>query len=63
MMQNPIYHFYKKVETNSNGEIGNPGDKHFKCLHGGQKVLTITKKMKYSLNGTSFVVIFRVHCN
>lgn len=57
-MRNPIYHFYEKVEKNSNGDIGNPGDKHFKCLHGGQKVLTITKKMKYSLNGMSFAVQF-----
>ena len=38
-------------EWNSNGEVGNPGDKHYKCLHGNMKILTVTKKMKYSLNG------------
>ena len=57
-MQNPIYHFYKKADRNSTGEIGNPGDMHFRCLHGGQKVLTIMKKMKYSLNGMSFIILF-----
>jgi len=61
-MRNPIYHFYEKVERNSNGEIGNPGDKHFKCLHGGQKVLTITKKMKSSLNGTSLLLSLGLNC-
>jgi hypothetical protein len=33
-----------------NGEVGNAGDKHYKCLYGSMKVLTIMKKMKYSLN-------------
>ena len=50
-MRNPIYLFYENVEWNSNGEVGNPGDKHYKCLHGNMKILTVTKKMKYSLNG------------
>jgi hypothetical protein len=50
-VKNPIYHFYEVVQHNSNGEVGNPGDKHYKCLHGSGKILTITKKMKYSLNG------------
>ncbi|KAF8485553.1 hypothetical protein F5888DRAFT_1911735, partial [Russula emetica] len=49
--RNPIYHFYEAVERSSNGELRNPGDRHYKCLHGNGKVLTITKKMKYSLNG------------
>ena len=30
-----------------------PGDKYFKCWHGSRKVLTITKRMKFSLNGMS----------
>ena len=32
---NPIYHFYKKVKRNLNRDIGNPGDKHYRCLYGG----------------------------
>ncbi|KAF8222278.1 hypothetical protein L208DRAFT_1524601, partial [Tricholoma matsutake] len=51
---NPIYYFYEKVEENANGEAGIPGDQHFKCLHGTMKVLTITKKMKYSLNAIMY---------
>jgi len=43
-----------------NGQIGNPGDQHYKCLHGRQKVMTITKKMKSSLNGASFIIIFEL---
>ncbi|KAN0131304.1 Ribonuclease H-like domain containing protein [Lactarius tabidus] len=49
--RNPIYYFYERVERNANGEIGNAGDKHYRCFHGNRKVVTITKKMKYSLNG------------
>ena len=49
--RNPIYHFYEAVNWNANGDLSNPGDRHYKCLHGTAKVLTITKKMKYSLNG------------
>jgi len=45
------YHFYETAERNANGEVGNLGDRHYKCLHRNAKVLTITKKMKYSLNG------------
>ncbi|KAK0229620.1 hypothetical protein EDD85DRAFT_733696, partial [Armillaria nabsnona] len=36
---------------NSDGKPRNHGDKHFKCYHGNQKVLTITLTMKGSLNG------------
>ena len=36
------------------GTKGNLGDKHFKCYHRTRKVLTITQKMKYSLNGMDF---------
>jgi len=43
-----------------NRQIGNPGDQHYKCLHGRQKVMTITKKMKSSLNGASFIIIFEL---
>jgi hypothetical protein len=50
-MRNPIYLFYENVNRNSNGEVGNPGDKHYKCLHRNMKILTVTKKMKHSLNG------------
>lgn len=49
--RNPIYYFYEKVEHDAKGSVGNVGDKHYKCFHGNQKVLTITKAMKSSLNG------------
>ncbi|KAF8222045.1 hypothetical protein L208DRAFT_1324604, partial [Tricholoma matsutake] len=55
--RNPIYYFYKSVGQNANGEVGNPGNKHYKCLHGSMKVLTITKKMKYSLNGDNLKAV------
>lgn len=49
--RNPIYHFYESVSTNSQGQVGNFGDKHYKCYHGNRKVITVTRAMKYSLNG------------
>ncbi|KAF8235557.1 hypothetical protein L208DRAFT_1126290, partial [Tricholoma matsutake] len=61
--RNRIYYFYKSVGQNANGEVGNPGDKHYKCLHGSMKVLTITKKMKYSLNGDNLkAVLAPMYC-
>ncbi|KAF8989249.1 hypothetical protein BDQ17DRAFT_1434574 [Cyathus striatus] len=50
-IRNPIYYFYEQVEFNASGSVGNPGDKHYKCLHGGHKIRTITKAMHCSLNG------------
>jgi len=49
--RNPIYHFYEAVGRNALGEVGADGDRHYQCLHGNMKVLTVTAKMKYSLNG------------
>lgn len=43
-----------------NGQIGNDGDQHYKCLHGSHKVMTITKKMKSCLSGASFIIIFEL---
>jgi hypothetical protein len=60
--RNPIYHFYEAVERNSSGEPGNVGDRHYKCLHGNAKVLTVTKKMKYSVNGKSYNTQLHVMC-
>ncbi|KAG2052458.1 hypothetical protein BDR06DRAFT_838528, partial [Suillus hirtellus] len=36
---------------NSNGQVGNVGDKHYKCYLGNCKILTIMCVMKSSLNG------------
>ena len=36
---------------NANGELGAPGDTHYRCLHGNKRVLTITKKMRCCLAG------------
>jgi len=49
--RNPIYLFYESVEQNSNRELSNLGNRHYKCLYGNAKILTVTKKMKYSLDG------------
>ena len=49
--RNPIYLFYEEVEVNEKGEVGEGGDKHYKCYHGNRKTFTITKAMNYSLNG------------
>lgn len=48
---NSIYLFYEQVKFNANGLPGQSGDNHYKCHHGNGKVLTVTKKMRYSLNG------------
>ncbi|KAJ6631120.1 hypothetical protein B0H10DRAFT_1938664 [Mycena sp. CBHHK59/15] len=49
--RNPVYLFHKQVNLNSAGEPGKNGDKHYQCLHGNHKVITVTKAMKYSVNG------------
>ena len=51
--RNPIYFFYEVVERNKNGELGNPGDTHYRCLHGTKQIVTVTKKMKHCLTGES----------
>lgn len=55
--RNPIYHFYESVSTNSQGQVGNPGDRHYKCYHGNRKVITVTRAMKYSLNGNHILLL------
>ena len=50
--KNPIYLFYERVDTAADGTAGKDGDKHYKYYLGGRKVLTITRAMKSSLNGT-----------
>ena len=52
--RNPIYLFYEEVKVNEQGEVGEAGDKHYKCYHGNRKTFTITKAMNYSLNGMFF---------
>ncbi|KAJ6549521.1 hypothetical protein DFH09DRAFT_1319998 [Mycena vulgaris] len=44
-VKNPIYLFYDIVPKNSEGSAGKPGDKHYRCRHGGRKIITITKAM------------------
>ncbi|KIL63847.1 hypothetical protein M378DRAFT_50048, partial [Amanita muscaria Koide BX008] len=48
--RNPIYLFYEQVAAGADGKSAD-GDKHYKCCHGSGKILTVTKAMKYSLNG------------
>jgi hypothetical protein len=48
---NPIYLFYEVVPQNASGQPGDPGDKHYRCCHGNNKILTVTKAMKSNLNG------------
>ena len=48
---NPIYLFYELVPQNGSGQIGDPGDKHYRCCHGNRKILMVTKLMKSNLNG------------
>lgn len=54
---NYIYLVYETVELNAEGAPGEPGDKHYHCFHGNQKILTVTKLMKGNLScGTSIVI-------
>ncbi|KAF9541336.1 hypothetical protein CPC08DRAFT_770631 [Agrocybe pediades] len=49
LKKNPIHYFYREVERGADGKLGNVGDKHFKCYHGNQRIITLTKSMKYNL--------------
>ena len=42
-LYNPIYHFYEAISTNSQGEVGNAGDMHYKCYHRNCKVIMVTR--------------------
>ena len=57
-LYNPIYHFYEAISTNSQGEVGNTDDMHYKCYHRNCKVIMVTRAMKYSLNGTCPLLLF-----
>ncbi|KAF5319077.1 hypothetical protein D9758_018663 [Tetrapyrgos nigripes] len=48
--QNPIYLFFEEVHSDVDGSK-EEGVKYFKCWHGSQRVLKITKKMRGNLNG------------
>ncbi|KAF8812634.1 hypothetical protein BYT27DRAFT_7086466 [Phlegmacium glaucopus] len=48
--RNPIYHFYEEWDVNNDGNLGNPGDKHYRCYHGNHKIFTVSKAMNYSLH-------------
>ncbi|KAF8233226.1 hypothetical protein L208DRAFT_1267987, partial [Tricholoma matsutake] len=54
---NLIYLFYELVPQNGSGQIGDPGDKHYRCCHGNRKILTVTKLMKSNLNGLYATII------
>ena len=54
--QNPIYFFYEVWDVNSEGNIGQPGDKHYRCYHGTRKIFTISKAMNHSLHSKLFFV-------
>ncbi|KAF8152347.1 hypothetical protein B0H34DRAFT_664204, partial [Crassisporium funariophilum] len=59
--RNPIYLFYEEVKVNENGEVGEEGDKHYKCYHGNRKTFTISKRMNYSLNGFTFKPTYQLY--
>ncbi|KIJ27296.1 hypothetical protein M422DRAFT_271550 [Sphaerobolus stellatus SS14] len=40
-----------KVPNNEYGQAGADGDKHYRCCHGKNKTLTITRRMKGNQNG------------
>jgi hypothetical protein len=57
--RNAIYYFYDSVDRNDKGETGQPGDKHYKCLHGNRGVFTVTKASRYNLACT-FTFFYKI---
>ncbi|KAJ7912827.1 hypothetical protein B0H13DRAFT_1516258, partial [Mycena leptocephala] len=49
--RNVIYEFYGRVDLNKYGVPGDDGDKHYKCLHGASKIITVKRSQKHSVNG------------
>ncbi|KAJ6506011.1 hypothetical protein DFH09DRAFT_883395, partial [Mycena vulgaris] len=49
--RNVIYEFYERVDLNKYGVPGDDGDKHYKCLHGASKIITVKRSQKHSVNG------------
>ncbi|PPQ80848.1 hypothetical protein CVT25_001973 [Psilocybe cyanescens] len=47
--KNPIYYFYKTVTHGSDGSVGLPRDRHFKCYHGSGKFFMLKKTGKSNL--------------
>lgn len=47
----PIYLFYRQVGHSEKGTVGVEGDKHYRCYHSDNKILTVTKLMKSSQTG------------
>ena len=58
--KNPIHYFYEQVDRGTNGLVGNPGDKHFKCYHRNRKVRTLTKSVKYNLTSMAILSFKRL---
>ncbi|TFK33992.1 hypothetical protein BDQ12DRAFT_669813 [Crucibulum laeve] len=64
--QNPIYYFYEAVVSTEDG-VSIPGNKYYKCLYGNNQIFTVTKAMKYSLNGllgnlkTKFPAMYKLY--
>ena len=54
-MSNPIYHFYQALQGAPQGVKAESGDRFYQCYHGRKKILRVTKKMKYNLNGEGYV--------
>ncbi|KAJ7132528.1 hypothetical protein C8R44DRAFT_553486, partial [Mycena epipterygia] len=49
--RNVIYEFYEHVDLNKYGVPSDDGDKHYKCLHGTSKIITVKRSQKHSVNG------------
>ncbi|KAG6808577.1 hypothetical protein H0H92_003665 [Tricholoma furcatifolium] len=49
--RNPIYHFFEAVNCGADGHRGDPRDRHYKCYHGNQKIVTVKASMKSNLSG------------
>ena len=54
-ISNPIYHFYLALQGAPQGIKAEHGDRFYQCYHGRKKILKVTKKMKYNLNGKVYV--------
>ena len=50
----PIYHFYEIVPLDVAGKQGEDGDVHYRCFHGGRKIITVTAKAKGATQSTSY---------
>jgi len=55
--RNPIYYFYEVWDVNNEGNVGQLGDKHYRCYHGTRKIFTISKAMNHSLHSKFFLYV------